>query len=257
MTTTADEDGAGAAAATTARATGRVVKRGLPTLGLVEAENAASKLWDVARRGMTAQTAFAKELGLNKASGGAWAAHLAHLRGFGVVLVKGDEIGLSPIGLDLAEDFDDAKRLAARRKAVMTLKSYRELVQDYDQTTLPAMDKIASKLEHEYGKNADFAKQAAAAFIASLKHAQMLDSNNVVRKAGADTMDDGAGQASTETMPPEPSTTDDNPPKMTRPKIRLTRRLTTRSTRPRTRSSRSRPSSIRGLAVAPPQWRCL
>jgi hypothetical protein len=206
---------------------------------------------------MTAQTAFAKELGLNKASGGAWAAHLAHLRGFGVVLVKGDEIGLSPIGLDLAEDFDDAKRLAARRKAVMTLKSYRELVQDYDQTTLPAMDKIASKLEHEYGKNADFAKQAAAAFIASLKHAQMLDSNNVVRKAGADTMDDGAGQASTETMPPEPSTTDDNPPKMTRPKIRLTRRLTTRSTRPRTRSSRSRPSSIRGLAVAPPQWRCL
>lgn len=152
--------------------------------GLAEAESSASKFWDVARRGMTAYAAFAKAIGLNKTSGGAWDARLAHLRGFGLIVVKPDEIGLSELGLDLVQDFDPDKRLAARRKALLTLKSYRELVGDYDQTKLPETDNIASKLEFEYGKSSDFAKQAAAGFVASLSHAQMLDGSNVVHKDG-------------------------------------------------------------------------
>jgi hypothetical protein len=138
-----------------ARSFGRGVKKGLPTLGLVEAEDAASKIWGVARRGTAAPTALAKEFGLGKASGGTWRARLAHLRGFGVIREDDEEIGLSPVGLDLVQDFDEGRRLAARRKAFMTLKSYRELVDEYNETQLPATDKIASKLEHEYGKAAD------------------------------------------------------------------------------------------------------
>jgi len=160
------------------------VRKGLPTQGLRQAEESATRLWEVARRGMTAKEAFAKEVGMTSVKGGAWDKRMALLNGFGIIKLSDTEIGLSDLGLDLVQDFDESKRRAARRKAFFNLKAYRELVDDFDGTELPEKGRLAGKLQFEYGKTEEFAQQAADSFIDSLLHAGLLDANNYVRKDG-------------------------------------------------------------------------
>lgn len=175
-------------AATAAPAANKGVKRGLPATGLPTAEDAAGKLWHVARLGTTKQDAFAAQWGKdNKASGGAWARRMALLRGFGLLRFEDEEVGLSELGQKLVNDSDPAAQRKARQAAVMTLKAYRELVEDYDGTALPDASALASRLRYEYGKSAEFAKDAAEAFIASLRHADMIDQSNAVRSGGRPT----------------------------------------------------------------------
>lgn len=79
-----------------------------------------------------------------------------------------------------------AQQLAARRRAVLHLKAYRELVESFDGTTLPDQPSLAARLKFEYGKKDDFAEEAAKAFLDSLVFAEMIDSTGIVRKNGAD-----------------------------------------------------------------------
>lgn len=168
--------------AVSTQAANKGVKRGLPATGLPAAEEAARKLWDVARLGTTKPDAFAAQWGSNnKASGGAWRARMAMLRGFGLVRTKDDEVGLSDLGQRLVNDSDIVAQQAARREAVMNLNAYRDLVHDFEGTQLPDAATLASRLRYEYGKNPTFAQTAADAFLASLKHAGMLDASNTVR----------------------------------------------------------------------------
>lgn len=66
----------------------------------------------------------------------------------------------------------------------MSLKAYRELVESFNQTALPDPLVLATKLQFEYGKTEKFAARAAQSFIESLKHAEMIDPGNIVRKEG-------------------------------------------------------------------------
>jgi hypothetical protein len=163
----------------------RGVKKGLPATGLRAAEDAAGKLWEVARLGTASPEAFARQFGEKaKASGSTWDTRLAVLRGFKLVRFEGKQIGLSELGQRLVNISDSAGQIKARQTAVMNLKAYRELVDAFDGTALPDMSVLATRLQFEYGKNEDFAGRAAQAFVDSLKHADMLDQDNVVRKAG-------------------------------------------------------------------------
>ncbi len=184
MTDAADASSTAVAGATDGRSTTAAntgVKKGLPVRSLRDAEEAAAKVWDVARRGTAAKDAVAKALGLKAASGGTWALYIALLRGFGLVKVTDSEVGLSELGLEIVQDADAGKRQVARRTAFFKLRAYKELVDDYDGTELPAVASIASKLRFEYGKTEEMALQAANAFIESLRHAGLMD-GNVVRK---------------------------------------------------------------------------
>lgn len=168
----------------TAASPNRGVKRGLPTVGLVTAETSAKSLWTAARRGTTSKEAYAKQLGWSKASGNHWDTRLALLRGFKLVKIENDQIGLSDVGLDLVNESDPTKQAAARRTALMNLKAYRDLVVNFENTELPDTSVLAARLQFDYGKTEEFAQKAAEAFVESLHHAEMLDDSNIVRRDG-------------------------------------------------------------------------
>lgn len=162
----------------------RGVKRGLPTVGLPTAEESAGKLWEVARKGTTSKEAYARQFGWTKASGSHWDTRIALLRGFELIDIKGDQIGLSAVGLQLINVSNPLGQIEARRKSVMSLKAYRELIIDFDGTKLPDINVLASRLQYDYGKKPDLAAKAARAFVDSLTSAQMVDEGNVVHKGG-------------------------------------------------------------------------
>ncbi|WIX82580.1 hypothetical protein QRX50_18305 [Amycolatopsis carbonis] len=161
------------------------VKRGLPNIGLPEAEKMATKLWGIARLGKASTQAFAKQLGLSTSSG-SWDTRLALMKGFQLIEKKDDQIGLTTLGQQLVNSSDPEQQKEARRAAVLHLKAYRELVTDFDGTPVPAVDVLASRLQYDYGKKEDFATAAANAFINSLQYAEMIDTSGVVRIQGDD-----------------------------------------------------------------------
>jgi hypothetical protein len=172
-------------AAQTSTSANKGVKRGLPETGLPTTAVAAQKLWDVARLGTVTPEAYASQFGSKaKASGGGWAARIATLRGFRLIRFAGKNIGLSELGMQLVNTSDPAGQIKARRSAVMNLKAYRDLVEAFDGTPLIEKSALAAKLQFEYGKTSDFAQHAAQAFIDSLKFAEMLDQDNIVRSQG-------------------------------------------------------------------------
>jgi len=160
------------------------VKRGLPTSGLPVAEESASKLWNIARLGMTTNEAFAKQLGRKAASGSTWDTTIALLRGLGLVRHDGGQIGLSPLGQQLVNISNPDAQVEARRTALLNLKAYRELVDSFAGTELPELSVLASRLQYDYGKSTDLAMKAAEAFIESVRHADMVDGNNVLHRGG-------------------------------------------------------------------------
>jgi hypothetical protein len=163
----------------------RGVKRGLPLVGLSAAEDAAIKLWGVARLGTVPPEAFARQFGEKaKASGNSWDRRLAMLRGFKLIRAEGNQLGLSELGQKIVNSSDPAAQLDARREAVMNLKAYRELIEAFNQTLLPDISALAARLQFEYGKAEDFAARAAQSFVESLKYAEMIDEGNVVCKEG-------------------------------------------------------------------------
>jgi hypothetical protein len=177
------DNNAGAAQAPAAANKG--VKQGLPATGLPVAAAAAQKLWNVARLGTVTPEAYARQFGDKaKASGGAWDTRLATLRGFKLVRSEGKNIGLSDLGRQLVNTSNPSGQTEARRTAVMSLKAYRDLVESFDGTSLPEKSALAAKLQFEYGKTTDFSQRAAQAFIDSLKFAEMLDQDDVVRAKG-------------------------------------------------------------------------
>lgn len=175
-----------ATTAPTGTAANKGVKRGLPQDSLPIAAKNAAELWDVARLGTTSKLAYAGKLGRKSASGGGWARLVAVLRGFGLVVIDGDDIGLSELGQDFVNGSDPDKQLAARRTAMLHLKAYKELVTSFDGTAVPDRATLASKLKFEYGKKNEFAEKAAQAFLDSLTFAGMIDSEGRVRRNGAD-----------------------------------------------------------------------
>lgn len=162
------------------------VKRGLPLDGLRNAEKSATSLWEVARLSLTPTKAYAAKLGRKSASGGSWSRLIAVLRGFGLIQLDGEQIGLTQLGQELVNGSNPAQQLAARRTALLHLKAYRELVESFDGSTLPDQAALASRLKFEYGKKDDFAEEAAKAFLDSLVFAEMIDASGVVRRSGAD-----------------------------------------------------------------------
>lgn len=162
------------------------VKQGLPATGLPAAEDAASKLWAVARLGTATPEAFAQQWGATrKPSGSSWTTRLAVLRGFGLLRFEDNkQIGLSDLAQQLVNPSNPAAQTSARRTALLNLKAYRELVDSFNGYEVPELTALATKLRFEYGKTEDFAKRAAQAFLDSLRHAAMLDAGNVVRKEG-------------------------------------------------------------------------
>lgn len=159
-------------------------KKGLPARSLKDAEKAAGKVWAVARRGSAPAEAIAQALNLKNASGSSWDLSIALLRGFGLVNFKDMEVSLTPLGIDILQDADDATRQEARRTAFLKLPAYRDLIEAYGGEELPSEDNIASKLKFEYGKSEDKAVQAARAFVESLKHAGLLDGDRVATTGG-------------------------------------------------------------------------
>lgn len=161
------------------------VKRGLPTMGLPAAEEAAVKLWSIARLGMTSPEAFARQFGAKaKASGSTWDTRMALLRGFNLIVTEGKQVGLSELGQQIVNSSNLPEQLAARRAALMHLRAYRELIESFDGTVLPEIATLATRLQFEYGKTEEFAKRAAQAFVESLDHAEMKDSQGVVHATG-------------------------------------------------------------------------
>ncbi|MFB6904008.1 hypothetical protein ACFCWB_07020 [Streptomyces bacillaris] len=168
-----------------AAAPNKGVKQGLPFVGLPAAEDAAVKLWGVARLGTVSPEAFARQFGEKiKASGSGWDRRLAMLRGFKLVRAEGRQLGLSELGQKIVNSSDPVAQLEARREAIMSLKAYRELVESFNRTALPDPPILATKLQFEYGKTEKFAARAAQSFIESLKHAEMIDPGNIVCKEG-------------------------------------------------------------------------
>lgn len=160
-------------------------KQGLPKAGLRAAEESAQKLWEVARRGTAAKEVFGGTIGMPSITASSFRLRMAVLKGFGLVKVSGNEVGLSDVGLNLVQGFDDDKRRTARRQAILSLKAYREVVETFEGTELLSKEKLAAKLQFEYGKPHEFAMQAAEALIDSLVHAEMLDASNIVRREGS------------------------------------------------------------------------
>lgn len=161
------------------------VKKGLPVNGLPTAEEAATKLWGVARLGRTSPEAFARQFGPKvKASGSTWDTRIALLRGFKLIETDVNQIGLSELGQQIVNTSNPEAQTAARRAAMMHLRAYRDLIESFDGTELPEIDVLASRLQFEYGKNEDVAKRAAQAFAESLIHAEMQDAAGVVHRAG-------------------------------------------------------------------------
>lgn len=167
-------------------AANRGVKQGLPQDGLPLAAKNATALWDVARLGTTSKMAYAGKLGRKSAAGGGWDRLVAVLRGFDLVVIEGDSIGLSRLGQDLVNGSDPVKQLAARRTAMLHLKAYKDLITSFDGTAAPDKATLASRLKFEYGKKDEFAEKAAQAFLDSLAFAEMVDAEGIVRKNGAD-----------------------------------------------------------------------
>lgn len=116
------------------------------------------------------------------------------LRGFKLIQLNDDQIGLLPLGVQLVNTSDPSKQLEARRVALLNLKAYSELVSAFDGTELPASGVLAARLKFDYGKSDDFAGRAANAFVDSLKHAEMLDDQNVVRKEGVGSKPPGSAE---------------------------------------------------------------
>jgi hypothetical protein len=175
---------------TTGTPANKGVKQGLPAIGLPTAEEAATKLWAVARLGTTTPEAFARQFGeRTKASGSKWDSRMAMLRGFKLLRFEDKQLGLSELGQQLLNASNPTEQIKARQTAVMNLKAYRELVEAYNGTALPDITAVATKLQFEYGKKEEFAKRAAQAFADSLTHAQMLDEENIVRKDGVTATD--------------------------------------------------------------------
>jgi hypothetical protein len=197
---------------TTGTSANRGVKRGLPAIGLSAAEDAAAKLWAVARLGTASPEAFARQFDEKaKASGSTWDTRIAMLRGFKLVRFEDKQIGLSELGQQLLNTSDPSGQTKARQAAVMNLKAYRELVESFNGTELPAATALANKLQFEYGKTEDFAKRAAQAFADSLKHAEMLDEGNVVCKEGV--------RVSTAVVPPSTAPIVEEAPEKTEDEI--------------------------------------
>lgn len=136
---------------------------------------------------------------------------MALLNGFGLIKSTDDEVGLTELGLDLVQDFDENKRQEARRSAVLKLKAYREVVETFDGTELLPRDKLAAKFKFEYSKTDEFAGQAADALIDSLRFARILDDSNVVHQRGVTTtLPRTNGQGSSDAIETEAPVNDDD-----------------------------------------------
>lgn len=171
--------------ATASSAPAKRGKQGLPRTSLKGAEEAALKLWEVARAGKTAKEAFARELRITSIVGnGAWDRKLAMLNLYGLIEQTENQIGLSALGLDLVQDSDPDKRRDARRRAVRKVKAFDDLIGRFDGTELPTMDRLTSTLRFEYQKTEDQAAKAAEAFVESLAFAELLDASRVVHRHG-------------------------------------------------------------------------
>lgn len=161
------------------------VKQGLPASGLPSAEDAATKLWNVARLGTVPPEAFARQFGDKaKASGGAWSTRIAILRGFKLIRHEEKNIGLSELGRQIVDKSNPRAQREARRTAVLNLKAYRDLMESFSGAALPELEALATRLQFEYGKTEDFATRAAKAFVESLKHAEMLVADKIVTRDG-------------------------------------------------------------------------
>jgi len=170
--------------ATPTVAANKGVRQGLPRKGLREAEAMAKSLWTVAKSSDTPLAVFAKELGHASVKSSRLDSKLALLKGLGITQMVGGNIKLSPLGRDLVQDYEPEKRRLARVKAIVTLKAYRELVDNFVDQELPPRVTLAARLEHEYAKKSDFAEDAADAFLDSVTFANMLDADGVLRRDG-------------------------------------------------------------------------
>lgn len=166
-------------------------KKGLPAYGLPTAEEAAQKLWHVARLATVTPEVFARQFGAkSKPSGGGWDTRIALLRGFKLIRFEDKNIGLSQLGQDLVNASNPDGQRTARRTALLNIKAYEDLVTTFNNTALPDDAVLGTRLQFEYGKKEDFALRAAKAFRASLVHAEMLGPGDIVLKEGI-----GAGGA--------------------------------------------------------------
>ncbi|MCZ2804438.1 hypothetical protein O2W18_04930 [Modestobacter sp. VKM Ac-2983] len=144
----------------------------------------AKALWTVAKGSDTPLGVLANELGHTSTKSSALDSKLALLKGLGITQTVSGNIKLSPLGRDLVQEYDPEKRRLARVKAMVTLKAYRELVDNFVDQELPPRVTLAAKLEHEYAKKKEFAEDAANAFLDSIEFAKMLDANGVLRRDG-------------------------------------------------------------------------
>jgi hypothetical protein len=111
---------------------------------------------------------------------------MAMLRGFKLVHTEGEQIGLTDLGKHLVNASDPEGQVAARRAAVLNLKAYRELIESFDGTELPEIGTLASRLQFDYGKSEELSTRAAQAFIDSVRHAGMVDPQNIVLRNGVE-----------------------------------------------------------------------
>lgn len=162
-------------------------KRGMPRVSLAVAETYAGGVWEAARLGAAPQVSVARAISGKDdatASGGNWRAKVAALRIFHLIETPGGQMKLSEIGLSVVNSADPHKQREARRRAVLAVEPYAAVLQQSAGHPLPPAASLAGRFEFDYGLSKDDAKIAADAFIASAKHAEILDAAGVVSVGG-------------------------------------------------------------------------
>ena len=161
-------------------------------------------------RGLDGLTAgdIASALGYKNIKTNTFSARLSAARQFGLLLLKDEGYGLTPLARSILHPVDPAEVPRLHRQALLEPPLYSELATQFAEKKLPEASILGNVLYHNYQIIASAKQSAAESFLESAKFAGALGEDNVFRPQGVPPEADGrapAPVAPTSPMPAAPA----------------------------------------------------
>ncbi|RSM86365.1 hypothetical protein DMH04_14500 [Kibdelosporangium aridum] len=151
----------------------------LPKSNLQQAQEVATKLWELGRTQEIPRESLAQSLGMSEKSS-AYDMRIGSMGHYGLATASGGTIKITELGRQVVQDFDSAAQLDARRQALLSQKHFAAVLAEYDGDKLANEEILAKRFHYQHSVNLPVAQQAARALIESARYAQVLDAENNV-----------------------------------------------------------------------------
>lgn len=160
-----------------------------PRYSLQQAEKLAKAVFELGPRNCD-QDKVAQKAGYKNANNGAYVALRATTTQFGLVVFESSLLSVSEEWIEVFMEDDPQSYKVARQNAMYQPDLYRQLLEDYATSQLPAVDKLALQLHvnQKYGIMKDAASTAASVFYESASYAEMISEKGYIQTIDTDSL---------------------------------------------------------------------